>query len=216
MTMPPARIPAIPTTYNGVNFRSRLESRWAAFFDLVGWRWSYEPLDLPGRIPDFVMHFVDPTIIECKPAFSVSELAEQRRAMVRSAAGWLTVEAERELRQLDRAPYREGDLTRIDALVEHLSAVRDRGENPRTGRRALVVGSRLFSTGPGDEFISPDGECVFARCHGSDGHVALMLHTRTCIACGRDVDFARRHHDVPRDVNAWWTEAGNKVQWKPS
>ncbi|MEA2669684.1 MAG: hypothetical protein QOJ33_2618, partial [Chloroflexota bacterium] len=30
---------AIPTTYDGVNFRSRLEAKWAAFFDLLGWRW---------------------------------------------------------------------------------------------------------------------------------------------------------------------------------
>jgi len=28
-------IPAIPTRYNGVNFRSRLEAKWAAFFDLL-------------------------------------------------------------------------------------------------------------------------------------------------------------------------------------
>jgi hypothetical protein len=33
--------------------RSRLEARWAAFFDLVGWKWEYEPFDLEGWIPDF-------------------------------------------------------------------------------------------------------------------------------------------------------------------
>jgi hypothetical protein len=50
------RIPAIPTKYKGVQFRSRLEARWAAFFDLAGWRWDYEPLDLDGWIPDFVLY----------------------------------------------------------------------------------------------------------------------------------------------------------------
>jgi hypothetical protein len=44
---------AIPTRYGGVQFRSRLEARWAAFFDLAGWRWQYEPIDLAGWIPDF-------------------------------------------------------------------------------------------------------------------------------------------------------------------
>ncbi len=44
---------AIPTVYRGVQFRSRLEARWAAFFDLLGWKWEYEPIDLPGWIPDF-------------------------------------------------------------------------------------------------------------------------------------------------------------------
>lgn len=46
-------IKAIPTSYAGVNFRSRLEARWAAFFDLCGWRWDYEPFDLDGWAPDF-------------------------------------------------------------------------------------------------------------------------------------------------------------------
>lgn len=30
----------IPTTYQHTLFRSRLEARWAAFFDLVGWRFE--------------------------------------------------------------------------------------------------------------------------------------------------------------------------------
>jgi hypothetical protein len=33
----------IVTEYAGARFRSRLEARWAAFFDLCGWRWEYEP-----------------------------------------------------------------------------------------------------------------------------------------------------------------------------
>jgi len=44
---------AIPTAYNGINFRSRLEARWAVFFDLTGLEWEYEPIDLDGWIPDF-------------------------------------------------------------------------------------------------------------------------------------------------------------------
>ena len=46
---------AIPTVYAGVRMRSRLEATWAAFFDLIGWRWSYEPIDLDGWIPDFAI-----------------------------------------------------------------------------------------------------------------------------------------------------------------
>jgi hypothetical protein len=58
---------AIPTTYNGVNFRSRLEAKWAAFFDLLGWRWQYEPIDLDGWIPDFMLLGAIPTLVEVKP-----------------------------------------------------------------------------------------------------------------------------------------------------
>jgi hypothetical protein len=60
-------IPAIPTTYQGVRFRSRLEARWASFFDIAGWKWDYEPLDLDGYIPDFMLWFKKPILVEVKP-----------------------------------------------------------------------------------------------------------------------------------------------------
>lgn len=36
-------IQAIPTWYAGCYFRSRLEARWAVFFDALGIPWNYEP-----------------------------------------------------------------------------------------------------------------------------------------------------------------------------
>lgn len=44
------------TAYKGINFRSRLEARWAAMFDLLGWAWEYEPETDGFYIPDFVLH----------------------------------------------------------------------------------------------------------------------------------------------------------------
>jgi len=35
-------IKAIETSYKGYRFRSRLEARWAVFFDHLGWKWKYE------------------------------------------------------------------------------------------------------------------------------------------------------------------------------
>jgi hypothetical protein len=54
-------VKAIQTKYRGVVFRSRLEAKWAAFFDLLKWRWTYEPCDLAGWSPDFLLHFSRPT-----------------------------------------------------------------------------------------------------------------------------------------------------------
>lgn len=48
-------IKAKPTLYKGIEFRSRLEARWAAFFDLLEWKWEYEPCDFNGWYPDFVI-----------------------------------------------------------------------------------------------------------------------------------------------------------------
>jgi hypothetical protein len=46
---------AIPTVYNGIQMRSRLEAKWAFVFDALGLKWSYEPIDLNGWIPDFIV-----------------------------------------------------------------------------------------------------------------------------------------------------------------
>lgn len=54
----PNDLKAISTAYGGCNFRSRLEARWAIYFDAIGWRWNYEPegFELPSGVkylPDF-------------------------------------------------------------------------------------------------------------------------------------------------------------------
>lgn len=64
----------IPTTFQHQNFRSRLEARWAAFFDLIGWSWIYEPYDLNGYIPDFLVMGKAPFLVEVKPAATFEEL----------------------------------------------------------------------------------------------------------------------------------------------
>ena len=56
------RIPAIPTRYRDVMMRSRLEARWAAFFDAVGLPWEYEPIRLDGWVPDFRLVVPCPTV----------------------------------------------------------------------------------------------------------------------------------------------------------
>jgi len=62
------KIKAIETYYNGYNFRSRLEARWAIFFDEIGLDYEYEREGYevaPGSwyLPDF---FIDSCWIEIK------------------------------------------------------------------------------------------------------------------------------------------------------
>lgn len=53
----PGKPRAIETVYKGYKFRSRLEARWAVFFEALGLDWTYEPegFDLGGvwYLPDF-------------------------------------------------------------------------------------------------------------------------------------------------------------------
>ena len=56
-----SQIQAIETIYKGYRFRSRLEARWAVFFDAMGVKWEYEPQgyvldDGTAYLPDFYLH----------------------------------------------------------------------------------------------------------------------------------------------------------------
>lgn len=67
------KIRAIPTKYNDILFRSRLEARWAVFFDALGieYFYEYEGYQLPSGwyLPDFYLPELgkDGAFIEIKP-----------------------------------------------------------------------------------------------------------------------------------------------------
>ena len=39
--------------YKGLQFKTALEARWAAFFDLAGWEWHVNPVCVGDWSPDF-------------------------------------------------------------------------------------------------------------------------------------------------------------------
>jgi len=70
---------AIPTLYKGRQYRSQLEARWACFFDLVGWKYEYEPYPLNGWIPDFILIAeTGEILVEVKPFTSLEEFDTRR------------------------------------------------------------------------------------------------------------------------------------------
>lgn len=79
---------AIPTVYKGIQMRSRLEARWAAFFDLCTWQWSYESLDFNGWIPDFARSTEHPwesvSLFEIKPVRAFEYPADVAEKMERA------------------------------------------------------------------------------------------------------------------------------------
>lgn len=78
-----------PTIYNGTKFRSRLEARWACFFDLLGWKWQYEPFDLQGWTPDFIVYGSEGRfiLVEIKPFIDDDVLAEYQAKVALWANG---------------------------------------------------------------------------------------------------------------------------------
>lgn len=77
---------AIETVYLGYRFRSRLEARWAHFFETLGVTWEYEPegYEIGGRryLPDFYLPSTR-TFLEVKPRRG-EEVDEKPREIVRS------------------------------------------------------------------------------------------------------------------------------------
>lgn len=101
MNSPSTALKAIPTTYAHVDFRSRLEARWAVFFDLLALPWEYEPervrVDGVYYDPDFLvvgLPVISATgrqpardfVMEVKPDKELSD--EEKRKMRRYIANY--------------------------------------------------------------------------------------------------------------------------------
>ena len=76
-------IKAIETTYNGYRFRSRLEARWAVFFDAVGMPYEYEPEgfvldDGTTYLPDFYLPWFNAYVEIKRKNMSEDELEDAR------------------------------------------------------------------------------------------------------------------------------------------
>ena len=94
----------IETVYKGFKFRSRLEARWAVFFDACGVRWEYEPEGyiLPNGqyyLPDFLLHDV---------TFNHAGYSEGNDLYV-EVKGKMTAEDAEKIRQFAFPPEADGD-----------------------------------------------------------------------------------------------------------
>ena len=88
-----SRIRAIQTRYKGYAFRSRLEARWAVYFDHLGIKWDYEPegFELGNGLrylPDFWLPDlklwveIKPVSIDSTAAEKATRLASENHAVL--------------------------------------------------------------------------------------------------------------------------------------
>jgi hypothetical protein len=77
------KIPAKPTKYKGRQYRSRLEARVAAFFDIINMKSEYEPADLEGWSPDFALTTTSGKVcfVEVKPTEDSFDLLKILKAV---------------------------------------------------------------------------------------------------------------------------------------
>ena len=78
----------IPTTgIQGIRFRSRIEAQWAEMFTKLGWDWEYEPIDLNGYIPDFIIKFpYKHLLVEVKGDTDIKHIEQYADKIIKS--GW--------------------------------------------------------------------------------------------------------------------------------
>jgi hypothetical protein len=79
---------SIPTTgIQGIRFRSRIEAQWAEMFTKLGWEWEYEPIELNGYIPDFIIKFpYKHLLVEVKGDTDIKNIEQYADKIIKS--GW--------------------------------------------------------------------------------------------------------------------------------
>jgi len=159
--------------YRTTRFRSRLEARWAAFFDLVGWRWTYEPFDADGWIPDFLIDGERPLLVEVGPCVTEAEYVAKAAKPLR---------------------FSERPTLVLGAVVQPFG--------PRDGYAGLLVHDevpgpfRAFWFWPEVEgaaaAVYSDFECLPGGSFGTHGHARVSLIEALWRRAGNDVAWRSR------------------------
>jgi hypothetical protein len=199
----------IRTHHHDTNFRSRLEARWAAFFDLVGWRWTYEPFDADGWIPDFLIHGDGALLVEIGPCIYKSDFSEK-------ASKALAAFPIREGPELIQDPTT--DTERLIPQIhppEHVTLVLGVDPTVLWTNDATRYDFAGYLTDDGAAFGT--GDAVWGYCpdckrlcvtHDYGWYIHRPCGHYTGGDTGLDVE--------PEELFRLWAKAGNRTQWRPA
>lgn len=155
-------IQPIETYYKGCRFRSRLEARWAVFFDACGVEWEYEPEGFRSGdiyyLPDFLLHGVEGRVsgdvyVEVKPS------------------------AERGLEPSERK--------KIEAVASHWNEDGSLRDNPIS----LIVVDNIFKFASGEELNDHYCDCGFEGVFYSFGWIDGDEYWPAYVGLNEDGDF---------------------------
>ena len=196
-------IKAIETKYTGTIFRSRLEARWAAFFDVLGWSWVYEPFDLDGWLPDFLLKPSSPhragVLVEVKP---ITEFCEDTANQIGESLFKTNNKLEPLLVGLEPLFYDETwerwEGSKIGWLAE-------RYDHPH------CVEAWAWGRAPLRDFLMPQNDpgrdwgLLADFCHEEQDYTGRMTNYH-------EGNFGYMSPNICRD---YWGEACNKVKYQP-
>lgn len=153
-------IKAIETKYKGYRFRSRLEARWAVFFDTAGLKWDYEHegvnlgeqgyylpdfcmLHNRGRGPIIEIKPYEPSAVACDKLVGACEMAGAYGALIWGTPG------QEQWRSVHKDGFWDGDENHSD-LVEFLGAYGIPKSEAQRRRAVGVVAARSARFEHGD------------------------------------------------------------------
>lgn len=166
-------IKPLETAYAGHRFRSRLEARWAVFFDRLGVAWEYEPqgYSLPSGayLPDFWLPAVEGTEsvgvwFEVKPSQTASAPEDARWPELVQATGKSLIVAMGMARPDDlwRADSHDGHM--VELMPAEVTEWNPTGEPGWDNHRQFTICPACRQTG-----IKFEGRQERLRCHPAAG-----------------------------------------------
>jgi hypothetical protein len=195
----------IPTFYRGVRYRSRLEARWACFFALLGWPAHYEPFDLNGWIPDFVLHGrlkgCEQIAVEVKPVSGMDDPLFQPTADKIAASGW----PGESLIVSYFLPRQDGVHQGVGWCTETDLPGWCPGDDP-CWDVALFQNTGSINAN-GDHGVGPDNEAALVGyCHATQSFADRIGGYYYGGSTGASI--------ADEEIERLWAQAGNEVQWR--
>lgn len=183
-------IKAKPTIYNGRNYRSRLEAKWQCMFNKLGWITEYEPSQINGYNPDFIIQCSSdayPTntiIVEVKPSVFIDK-------------------------DYIDSVYKKYDKTKAHILI--LSDMPFNESRDHKGLLSIGIGSQFFQ----EPYERSDMNCLQMKCFNDmgsnlyqfDGMVYGKIERKNFLYVPDEMD------DFCKIMMAW-VDSGNETQFK--
>ena len=195
----------IPTIgARGLQFRSRLEAQWSYVFTELNWNWEYEPYDLNGYIPDFIVVFPNGNelLIEVKSIMNVWDNEKECKAYIDKIlnSGW----------------------KKMFMIVGANVGLGEHSENGNGGVSLGLVGEIFDDVDVDDDhprvLTIP---CPVLQLHNRDDSWAIICDGSDTesfdigLYNGYKLDhFSFIHHDTEALFQQIWTKSKNMTQWK--
>lgn len=188
-------VKGIVTYWRYRRYRSRLEARWACMFDLLGWKYEYEPYDLNGWIPDFILLGDAEILVDLKPYVTFQEWEQEQIPKIMNAIKE-TDKYGREILLLGSTIFEESENFNAPA-IGWLGEFEKYPEEDGTFKSFYTWGDAVFNYNK-----------KFGFFHG-------FMWYKDRITGEYDGD---HHIQTPSydTVLKLWNEAGNRTQWKKS